>query len=554
MKYLKLYEGFKSNKVSAVLSFINKKIKNDNTSVFLEKLKDIAKLHDFPLSSLSDEEIQYLPVNKALSIGKGEEAMNVSGVYCIKYWFSLDKGYLCNTGVGNKTMNYNEFNAYGSSRISNISGLDSSDLSKISREYNIGGIIVPTKLENLRTGDKVVMCCDNDFDGNLILGEIYLDNRGDDDAHYYFYQNENEGSAPSYSRGGIDLPQRYNMDSDNDYYYSWSLGTIRDESKDHCMMHKLIPDDKKLRFSDEDLDKINDKESVWDFNLPLNNNSNLVEWDYNREKVLNLINKNADFAIILFLDDIIIKNVDEPTSEIKIRRKSSKEGALALVKPEDIKKENVERYLNTIFKKLGIGVDKQELKNLNSVVLSSILSDYFIIDFYNYSGFYPVRRLSDFITYLYKLMSQVTVTDSKKLSNFNSVHDQFKNIKEVSLEKTKVYSNGIRVIKGENTKSAKKVYDVIERIIEIGKYLSNSIKNRDIETIEDLKSTQVKLSTLYELMQDEIFILSRAIRSVISYLGSTSDLLYYILEYSEEDYEKDIKRLDNLEKVVKDYF
>ena len=39
----------------------------------LSENKKLADKFDFPLSTLSDKEIQYLPVNKALSVGKGEE-------------------------------------------------------------------------------------------------------------------------------------------------------------------------------------------------------------------------------------------------------------------------------------------------------------------------------------------------------------------------------------------------------------------------------------------------------------------------------------------------
>ena len=379
MKYLKLFEGFESNRISAILSFLNKKIKSDYPARdFLKVLKILADKFDFPLSTLSDKEIQYLPVNKALSVGKGEEAMNPSGIYCIKYWFSLEKGYLCSTGTGNKTMDYNKYNSYSGVMMSNGEGLDQSHLAYLTREYNIGGVITPTRLGDLRTGDKVVMVCGDDFNGDpayLTFGEIYADNRrNDDELQYYFYQNDHEGSDPGSTRNNITLPDRYNLYAGNAaYQYAWSLGSSDDPSDDHCMIHKVIIDENPLRFKDEDLDKINKtEESVWDFNLPLDGTT-LEEWNNRKTGTFNKVNKEANFAIVLFLDDIIIKNVDDTTSDIIKRRKSFKKDALALKKPEDIRKENVERYLTTLFKKLGIEQDKQEFKNLNSVVLSSFI-------------------------------------------------------------------------------------------------------------------------------------------------------------------------------------
>ena len=258
MKYLKLYEGFESNRISAILSFLNKKIEDkSNIKEFLNDLSKLAKKYDFPLSTLSDKEIQYLPVNKALGIGKDEEAMNPSGIYSIKYWFSLEKGYLCNTATGNKTMDYNKYNSYNGSMMSNGEGLDQSHLAYLAREYKIGGVITPARLGDLRTGDKVVMVCGEDFNGDpsyLTFGEIYGDNRrNDDDTDYYFYQNDHEGSDPGTLRNNIQLPDRYNLYAGNAaYQYAWSLGSPENESDDHCMLHKVILDEKALRFREDE--------------------------------------------------------------------------------------------------------------------------------------------------------------------------------------------------------------------------------------------------------------------------------------------------------------
>jgi len=555
MKYLKLYEGFESNRISAILSFLNNKIKSDNpTREFLKVLKKLSDKFDFPLSTLSDKEIQYLPVNKALSVGRGEEAMNPSGTYCIKYWFSLENGYLCSTGTGNKTMDYNKYNSYNGAMMSNGEGLDQSHLAYLAREYKIGGIITPARLGDLVTGDKVVMVCGEDFNGDptyLTFGEIYADNRrDDDDPQYYFYQNDHEGSDPSVTRNEIQIPDRYNLYEGNAaYQYAWSLGSPENESDDHLMLHKVILDEKPLRFKDDDLEKMNKtEESVWDFNLPLDG-TNLEEWNQRKTSIFNKVSKEANFAIVLFLDDIIIKNVDDTTSDIISRRKSFKNNALALKKPEDIRKENVERYLTTLFTKLGIEKDKQEFKNLNSVVSSSIIGDYFIIALYNSSAY--IDRLTDFISYLYRLMSE-----NDNSYNFEKTYELFKTIKKRRLKQTTAYSKGIKIVKDTHNQNAERMSDIIDKVVKIGLNLSISVKTKDIETIEDLKSVQVRLSSLYELAQDDIFFLSRPVKDILTSLDADSSSLKLKmsrLRYSDEDYKKDIKKLDNLERIVKDF-
>ena len=289
------------------------------------------------------------------------------------------------------------------------------------------------------------------------------------------------------------------------------------------------------------------EESVWDFNLPIDGGG-LVEWSSRKTGTFNKVSKEANFAIVLFLDDIIIKNVDDTTSDIIKRRKSFKKDALALKKPDDIRKENVERYLTTLFTKLGIEKDKQEFKNLNSVVSSSIIGDYFIIALYNSSAY--IDRLTDFISYLYRLMSE-----NDNSYNFEKTYELFKTIKKRRLKQTTSYSKGIKIIKDTHNQNAERMSDIIDRITNIGKILSNSIKNRNIETIEDLKSIQVRLASLYELVQDDIFILSRSVKGLIINLDSDPSALKLTmsrLRYSEEEYNSDIKRLDKLEKVFKD--
>jgi hypothetical protein len=549
MKYLKLYEGFDSNRVSAILSFLNKKIDNKDydTEQFLKVLKKLADKFDFPLSTLSDKEIQYLPVNKALTVGKGEEAMNPSGTYCIKYWFSLEKGYLCSTGTGNKTMDYNKYNSYGTYRMSNEEGLDQSHLAYLSREYGIGGVITPARLGDLTTGDKVVMVCGDDFNGDpayLTFGEIYADNRrNDDELQYYFYQNDNEGSDPGTTRNNIVLPDRYNLYAGNAAYrYAWSLGSAEDPSDDHCMIHKVMLDEKPLRFRDQDLDKMNKtEESVWDFNLPLDGTT-LEEWTGRKTQIFNKVSKEANFAIVLFLDDVLVKDISK--EEISKERKDMRKDALALMSNEDVKKANVKRYLEKLFDKLGIEKDKQELKNLDSVVKSTILGEYFLM--LNFDSSF-ISRLTDFIRALYKVMSK----DDEEYY-FSSLVDIFKRIKKKRLDQSTLYTKNIKYIKSLKVDNIDKVNEILRIFLKIGKSASDYFNDKEVNSIEDLKSIQLQLRMILDLSVDDIFYLSGFMSNLLASLDETPrDVERRMLRtYSDEDYEKDIKKLEKLEVII----
>lgn len=528
MKYLKLFEGFESNRISAILSFLNKKLNKDNADKFLIDLTKLAKKYDFPLSTLSDNEIEYLPVNKALSIGKGEEAMNPTGIYAIKYWFSIEKGYLCQTGVGNKEMNFSKYEInIGDEQKTKLTA---SNLEYLSNKYDIKGIIIPCNLGDLVSGDKAVMVCGEYFDGDdsyLTYGEIYTDGN-----QYFFFQDTYEGTEPD---DDYQHPR---------YRYSWSLGDPNNhENRDHCMIHKIIVDDKPLRTKDNALVQDELTESVWDFNLPLENNppQGVVLWKRKYNETLKLA-KEANFAIILFLDDVLVKDISK--EEISKERKDMRKDALALMSNEDVKKTNVKRYLEKLFGKLGIEKDKQELKNLNSVVKSTILGEYFLM--LNFDSSF-ISRLTDFIRALYKLMSK-----EDEEYYFSSLVDIFKKIKRKRLDQSTLYAKNIKYIKSLEVDNSDKVNEILKIFLKIGKSVSDYFGDKEVNSIEDLKSIQLQLRMILDLSQDDIFYLSGFMSNLLASLDETPrDVERRILRtYSDEDYEKDIKKLEKLEVII----
>jgi len=525
MKYLKLFEGFESNRISAILSFLNKKLNKTNADRFLGDLIRLAKKYDFPLSTLTDNEIQYLSVNKALEIK--EEAMNPSGIYAIKYWFSLEKGYLCQTGVGNQEMNFGNYEQFMET---GKSDLTKGHLDYLVDTYNLKGLIVPCSFDTLQSGDKVVMACNDTFYGNaneLAYGVIYVDNN---DGEYYFFNNKFEGTTPDdgYTEPG--------------YRYSWILGSQEYESEDHCMIHKIIEDDKPLRFNGISKEEETLK-SVWDFNLPLKNNPpiELETWQGKYNETLKLV-KEANFAIVLYLDYVLVKDMSK--EEISKERKDSRKDALFLMKNEDIKKANIKRYLEKLFDKLGIEKDKQELKNLNSVIKSTILGEYFLITSYN-SGF--MDRLTNFTTSLYRVMSK-----NDEEYYFNVLLEVFKKIKKYRLEVSSKYITNIKYIKSLKSDNSDKANEVLKIVLRIGKTISDYFSNKEITTIEDLKYTQMKLKMISGLYQDDIFYLSGFMSSLLDSMDTDTVEIEKSLKrtYSDKEYGKDIKKLEKLERII----
>jgi hypothetical protein len=211
---------------------------------------------------------------------------------------------------------------------------------------------------------------------------------------------------------------------------------------------------------------------------------------------------------------------------------------------EDVKKANVKRYLEKLFDKLGIEKDKQELKNLNSVVKSTILGEYFLM--LNFDSSF-ISRLTDFIRSLYKVMSK----DDEEYY-FSNLVDIFKKIKRKRLDQSTLYAKNIKYIKSLKVDNSDKVNEILKIFLKIGKSVSDYFVDKEVNSIEDLKSIQLQLRMILDLSQDDIFYLSGFMSNLLASLDETPrDVERRMLRtYSDEDYEEDIKRLEKLEVII----
>ena len=94
MRYLKLYEAFKSEVLSKTLSFVSP----DTKRIFIEKVEAICKSIDFPMSELSDDFFQRMSFSKALDLFV-DEGHQAGKIKWIKFWFEKDGKYITSTGV-----------------------------------------------------------------------------------------------------------------------------------------------------------------------------------------------------------------------------------------------------------------------------------------------------------------------------------------------------------------------------------------------------------------------------------------------------------------------
>ena len=104
MKYLMLFEAFEANALSKMMVFLTKKTDSDSKERFRNKLKTLTTNLDIPIDKIKDSDVKYLNRSQALKLKNEKES---DSIYCLKFWFSIDEGYLGFTGTGNLTMNFN---------------------------------------------------------------------------------------------------------------------------------------------------------------------------------------------------------------------------------------------------------------------------------------------------------------------------------------------------------------------------------------------------------------------------------------------------------------
>lgn len=102
MEYLMFYEAFKSNILTALNKFLINKVGKKDYDKFLKDIKLLKSEVDIPISRIYEDDLKYLSKNKGYKIKapKDFKENELGNVYGLKFWFSLEDGYLGYTGIG----------------------------------------------------------------------------------------------------------------------------------------------------------------------------------------------------------------------------------------------------------------------------------------------------------------------------------------------------------------------------------------------------------------------------------------------------------------------
>jgi hypothetical protein len=537
-KHILLFEAFASNTLSKTISFLDKEIGKNQRIEFLLKFKEFLGKYDVPLDKIDDVCFDYLNKKDAIEVRNIEPVTNSEGVYCFKFWFSTDKGYLGHTYTGNITKK--------ESTNKKKSDLDVEFKDIESVGIKTGTIKTLSDFRGLKTGDTIYGIFSSDYDQEFKKAIIYIDS-GD---RVYAIQDGSSGTAPIESEW-----RKYGRNC-------WIIGRSPMSKSDDNYKLCLHQDDGK----ELNIDGVTKKKNIildpvsnpMEFNLPMYGKF-AVSWEDRNNSIRDGLIKMADFAIILYYDKLISLNLEKP-SELRSQRTENRKDAYALLKNEEIKRANINRYMDKICIGLGLNykneLNPRNLQRLVSKILNGNLSLMYI-------GWRDARiKIQRLVEDIYQLIYEYNncsnpITDSQKgrieeryLLLTNRIKEYF-NDRILSEDRSRL----LELIKKleNNPDTFKEEIKILEKLISIGDYISRSISRSSINSIEDLRIAEIKIATIKNVMTDDYLRLTPNVRNLLESLRySSGDSYYNIMQIrNSEGYKKANDKIDLLDRYIK---
>lgn len=533
MKYLMLFEAFEANALSKMMAFLAKKTDSNSKERFRDKLKTLITQLDIPIDKIKDTDIKYLNRAQALKLKSEKDS---DSIYCLKFWFSIDEGYLGFTGTSNVTMDFNEYISGKRNSEGKNSPFANRELNYIKNDLDIKtGSLEPVKnYENLQHGQLVIGIFSDDEDNLQRLGVAKI---WRNDNQLYAIQDVTSGGSPDNDINGVSW-------RDWGYDYSWSLDSVYSPGSDHCKLHIYTP-------SNEPLHLVGDKKEVeevkvenpFNYNLPVNRHYSLTEWGDTSWSIDGYKSvEKADFAIVLMVDDII-KSVETKVGDVRKSREESKEGATSLMSDSEIKEANIKRYLLGLISKMGITLDTSNLQNLQKLVIKAVCDEFAFISIYKERPDFD--NLNQITRDIYNMMSVKDESDKKYY--LERAISYYQSLNSNSDDYRKNYIESLEIIKKSDSNQIKEFFDIAMRM---GDKIKKYLLSQNIQSIEDLRMIIVKLKSIRTISRENEFNFSGFIKSILDEFHYKSDIEYYIREYGDRDISKELTRIKHLERYV----
>lgn len=498
LKYLRLFEAIESIILSKTLKYLSK----DSRVKFLDNLKVVASKIDLPLSKYSDEFFEYLPFDEALDKNlaliddpcsaksenefpqfavegetcksgylKRKWGTSVRSVVCpkcsgtgiepkknyelkwIKWWFDVDGNLVNVTGTDGKTRTQ-----VGSSNTSlpdvSIHNLNK-ETSQNLDDYQVTDINIHSirELEKFENGTYVHIR----IDSRKVIGRLWVESR----SRTCIIQNYADGGAPSGNDWRV-----YGK-------YSWVVS-----GGDYTGTPQiLIP--KELLKKPESVDEVD----PYTWNAKLNFRDLSLSNDVNMRKQLSA----ANFAIVLDFLDLKASGFTKKY-DIVSKREEEKTGAVALQNPEEVKKQNLNRYFNKISSQIKVDDSFQNIQNIIFRFFGFGKFGYYVLSRRNFHDF------NHFITNLYRFMSGLDVEE-----NYKRMTDHLKTKINTNMDYNQNVDSNLKLFNTDDKKL------ILKELQDINTLLYNKFKSYKVECIEDLEAFFSKMKQVREIFKSDRF-------------------------------------------------
>jgi hypothetical protein len=538
MRYLKFYEAFKSKGISNTIKFLKSKVGQSSSQEFISSLKDFMTHNDFPIDILSDDDIKYMSAKKALLLKSDKQLSNSKGIWVLKYWFSLDKGFLGYTATGNQTSPFKGMeSSEGHDGLRSAELFTDRDLEHIKENITSMGEIWPvTDYKKLKTGDIVI----GRFDSEISLAKIFVDEP--DNHRVYAIQGVASGSEPR-DASWTNLRQYGDL--------SWWLYDNSEMGHDHRKLHFYRSSSNELTYVNPPVDEVENTdddeilENPLEWNLPLSNRFAFSTWGRSQFSI-NSYKKieEADFALVLYFDDMLVSNNDvayyEKPSETKQRRGQEKMGASKFMSDSDIRRMNIERYIQKLSASLNI--TESEFFNLEKIVSKFLSQEFSFISIFLKKPDW--EYLEEFTSKLYAV---VDCSDDEKSFYIERVRSYYQTkVKDYYTSYVR-FQDCKKYIVGDS--QLKKIFD---EIYKLGLVIHNKLAKTEINTIEDLFITTKKFESLSSFIRMSRNQLNYNVRELMSNFryGDDTERCFEIYKQSYDKYDEDLIKIKRIEQFV----
>lgn len=510
LKYLMIYEAFQSDAISKILKHIGSKIKSSGSRKFLDVLKEIVmNVYGFQIDKISDSDVKYMSAKQAKKITTQGEISNPYGIYALKFWFSVDDGYLGFTGVGDEKMK-SSAESFNEDELNHI---------KDSLDIKTGKLIPVLDYRGFKTGDKVLgYYSDYQRKQYLALGTIWRE--GD---QLWVIQDVNDGGSPNDSSW-----TRYGRST-------WNIGEVNYPADDHSKLHSYIESEDELTIVQSETG-----------DLLVNSSGELTKRNNSYSGKYSDVER-ADFAIVLYIDGLL--KDDGTIYDVRKLRDESRKGATALMTPEEIKTTNFQKYMDKIINLYGITLElkEEDLKNLQNLI-KSILCDKNI-----FFSLYLDQPSLDRIETIMTRIESIIKSDDKEY-NFARLRDTFRSYREDAVNSNKKYNGSKERVKKHANEN---VMNTFNRLYELSSKINDYLSKQKINNIDDIEILHYKLEFIRKIIKSSRHSFTTGFENALcNFHYNDSDVERGVVTCNDrnEDMSINLRKIENIEKFLEQTF